>query len=217
MHYNFVSDPHTSGVSWKQQLTTLLKANTLLRNLLAPWEACNRISRTNAAKLRVLLNQSPTSNLGPKVSESSSFSTSLQNAANQNHPSVSTTRQLVHHSGPERHMLSYQNSTSTQKILKIFLQKTMCIRAALAPLCQAGVRVLNYLDDWHGSESQALAYTSMFSHHLSELGLTMNLENSFLVPIQCVHFLGLTLDTQILRATLSPERMVSLTNCCFDI
>ncbi len=64
--------------------------------------------------------------------------------------------------------------------------------AALSPLRQVGIRILNYLDDW-----LILALTShktLLLSHLGCLGLRVNFAKSILSPSQRVSFLGTVID-----------------------
>ncbi|KAI2661137.1 Transposon Ty3-G Gag-Pol polyprotein [Labeo rohita] len=55
---------------------------------------------------------------------------------------------------------------------------TKCMDAALAPLRQRGIRILNYLDDWlvlAQSEEELLSHRTLLLSHLECLGLKVNL------------------------------------------
>ncbi|KAL0198547.1 hypothetical protein M9458_007087, partial [Cirrhinus mrigala] len=62
--------------------------------------------------------------------------------------------------------------------------------AALSPLRERGIRILNYLDDW-----LILAHSDMVLNHLAQLGLRVNWEKSKLSPAQRISFLGVELDS----------------------
>ncbi len=93
---------------------------------------------------------------------------------------------------------------------------TKVVEAALVPLREAGIRILNYLDDWLIlAQSRALLceHRYMVLSHLSRLGLQVNRENSKLSPTQRISFLGMELDSVNLTARLSIERAQSMLNC----
>jgi hypothetical protein len=90
---------------------------------------------------------------------------------------------------------------------------TKCVDAALSPLRQRGVRVLNYLDDWlvlAQSRGELIAHRDLILGHLKCLGLTINVSKSKLSPCQSVIFLGIVLDSVSMRARLTPERALSV-------
>ncbi len=69
---------------------------------------------------------------------------------------------------------------------------TKVVEAALVPLREQGVRILNYLDDWlilAQSRKQLSAHRDLVLKHLSLLGLRVNWEKSKLVPTQRISFL----------------------------
>ncbi|XP_051959970.1 uncharacterized protein LOC127627568, partial [Xyrauchen texanus] len=75
---------------------------------------------------------------------------------------------------------------------------TKVAEAALAPLRVAGIRILNYLDDWlilAHSRELLCAHRDQVLRHLSRLGLQVNREKSKLSPVQSISFLGLELDS----------------------
>ncbi len=93
---------------------------------------------------------------------------------------------------------------------------TKVVEAALVPLREAGIRVLNYLDDWlRLAQSRALLceHRDMVLSHLSWLGLQVNWEKSKLSPMQRISFLGMELDSVNLTARLSIERAQSMLSC----
>ncbi len=70
---------------------------------------------------------------------------------------------------------------------------TKCMDAALFPLRQMGVCILNYLDDWlilAQSEAKVIAHRSLLLSHLERLGLRINFAKSSLSPSQRTSFLG---------------------------
>ncbi len=93
---------------------------------------------------------------------------------------------------------------------------TKIMEAALVPLREAGVRVLNYLDNWlilAQSRAQLCEHRNMVLSHLSRLGLLVNWEKSKLSPVQRTSFLCMELDSVNLTACLSLERAQSMLNC----
>ncbi len=84
------------------------------------------------------------------------------------------------------------------------------------PLREAGIRILNYIDDWLIlAQSRALLceHRDMVVSHLSRLGLQVSREKSKLSPMQRISFLGMELDLVNLTARLSIERAQSMLNC----
>ncbi len=93
---------------------------------------------------------------------------------------------------------------------------TKVVEAALVPLREAGIRILNYLDAWLNlAQSRALLcdHRDMVLSHLSRLGLQVNREKSKLSPTQRISFLGMELDSVNLTARLSEERAQSMLRC----
>lgn len=85
---------------------------------------------------------------------------------------------------------------------------TRVVAAALAPLHEEGIRVMPYLDDWliqAASREQAARDTARVVSHVQGLGLRVNWEKSMLTPSQRVTFVGMTLDSVSMVATLPPE------------
>ncbi len=88
--------------------------------------------------------------------------------------------------------------------------------AALVPLREQGVRILNYLDDWlilAQSRDQLCEHRDMVLSHLSQLGLQVNWEKSKLSPVQRISFLGMELDSVSQTARLTQECAQSVLNC----
>ncbi|KAI2656961.1 Transposon Ty3-G Gag-Pol polyprotein [Labeo rohita] len=86
---------------------------------------------------------------------------------------------------------------------------TKCMDAALAPLRQRGIRILNYLEDWlvlAQSEEELLSHRTLLLSHLECLGLKVNLPKSMLHPSRKISFLGAIFDSTQLRAMVVPER-----------
>ncbi len=93
---------------------------------------------------------------------------------------------------------------------------TKVVEAALVPLREQGVRILNYLDDWlilAQSRKQLSAHRDLVLKHLSLLGLRVNWEKSKLVPTQRITFLGMEFDSVNQTARLTQERAQSVLNC----
>ncbi len=93
---------------------------------------------------------------------------------------------------------------------------TKVAEAALVPLREQGVRILNYLDDWlilAQSQDQLCEHRDMVLSHLSQLGLQVNWEKSKLSPVQRISFLGMELDSVSQTACLTQERAQSVLNC----
>ncbi len=93
---------------------------------------------------------------------------------------------------------------------------TKVAEAALVPLREQGVRILNYLDDWlilAQSQDQLCEHRDMVLSHLSQLGLQVNWEKSKLSPVQRISFLGMELDSVSQTASLTQERAQSVLNC----
>ncbi len=93
---------------------------------------------------------------------------------------------------------------------------TKVAEAALVPLREQGVRILNYLDDWlilAQSQDQLCEHRDMVLSHLSQLGLQVNWEKSKLSPVQRISFLGMELDSVSQTTRLTQERAQSVLNC----
>lgn len=94
---------------------------------------------------------------------------------------------------------------------------TKCMDAALSPLKQSRMHILNYLDDWlvlAQSESALLSNNLRLLAHVQSLWLTVNMQKSMLVPSQSISFLGAhTKIDQLSRSlkvrALSPAEMLS--------
>ncbi|KAL0160989.1 hypothetical protein M9458_044714, partial [Cirrhinus mrigala] len=92
---------------------------------------------------------------------------------------------------------------------------TKVAEAALSPLWQAGIRILNYLDDWlliAHSRDLLCEQRDLVLRHLSHLGLQVNREKSKLSPVQRISFLGVELDSVSMTARLTNERTQSTQN-----
>ncbi len=71
---------------------------------------------------------------------------------------------------------------------------TKVAEAALVPLREQGVRILNYLDDWlilAQSQDQLCEHRDLVLSHLSQLGLRVNWEKNKFLPMQRICFLGM--------------------------
>ncbi len=80
--------------------------------------------------------------------------------------------------------------------------------AALSPLIQMGIRILNYPDDWlilAQSEVELLSHRTLILSHLERLGLRVNFAKSALSLSQRVSFLGTVLDSAHMRVVIAPE------------
>ncbi|KAI2657747.1 ORF V: Enzymatic polyprotein [Labeo rohita] len=93
---------------------------------------------------------------------------------------------------------------------------TKVAEAALSPLWQTGIRILNYLDDWlliAHSRDLLCEQRDLVLRHLSHLGLQVNREKSKLSPVQRISFLGVELDSVSMTARLINERAQSVLKC----
>ncbi len=81
--------------------------------------------------------------------------------------------------------------------------------AALSPLQQMGIRILNYLDDWlilAQSEAVSKTHKTLLLSQLDCLGLRVNFDKTILLSSQRVSFLGTVIDS----ATVSAERATTI-------
>ncbi|KAL0198781.1 hypothetical protein M9458_007321, partial [Cirrhinus mrigala] len=107
------------------------------------------------------------------------------------------------------------------KVLPFGLSLSPCVftklaEAALVPLKEQGIRILNYLDDWlilAQSRDQLCEHRDLVLAHLSRLGFRVNWEKSKLSPTQRISFLGMELDSVEQKACLTQERAQSMLNC----
>ncbi|KAI2652818.1 ORF V: Enzymatic polyprotein [Labeo rohita] len=93
---------------------------------------------------------------------------------------------------------------------------TKVAEAALSPLWQTGIRILNYLNDWlliAHSRDLLCEQRDLVLRHLSHLGLQVNREKSKLSPVQRISFLGVELDSVSMTARLTNERAQSVLKC----
>ncbi|KAL0161985.1 hypothetical protein M9458_041381, partial [Cirrhinus mrigala] len=90
---------------------------------------------------------------------------------------------------------------------------TKCMDAALSPLRQKGIRILNYLNNWLNlaqSEDELLSHRSFLLSHLDCMGLRINFAKSALSPSQQILFLGTVLDLTLMRALVMPEHALAI-------
>ncbi len=87
---------------------------------------------------------------------------------------------------------------------------TKVVEAALVPLREAGVHILNYLYDWL---ILVQPQGQLCEHRDSHLGLRVNWEKIKFSPVQSISFLGMELDSVNLTARLSTERAQPMLNC----
>ncbi|KAI2649176.1 hypothetical protein H4Q32_020398 [Labeo rohita] len=93
---------------------------------------------------------------------------------------------------------------------------TKVAEAALSPLWQTGIRILNYLNDWvliAHSRDLLCEQRDLVLRHLSHLGLQVNREKNKLSPVQRISFLGVELDSVSMTARLTNERAQSVLKC----
>ncbi len=84
-----------------------------------------------------------------------------------------------------------------------------CMDAALSPLQQMEICILNYLDDWlilAQSEVVSTSHKTLLLSHLRCLGLRVNFAKNILSSSQRVSFLGTVIDSVQMTATVSVER-----------
>ncbi len=92
---------------------------------------------------------------------------------------------------------------------------TKVAEAALVPLREQGVRILNYLNDWlilAQSQDQLCEHRDLVLSHLIQLGLWVNWEKTKLFPMQRISFLGMKLDSVNQIARFTQERAQSVLN-----
>ncbi|XP_067309082.1 uncharacterized protein [Pseudorasbora parva] len=96
--------------------------------------------------------------------------------------------------------------------------RTFCLRveAGFTPLRMSGLRILTYICDWliiADSREKVLQDTSRVLAHTRSLDFRVNVNKSNFTPSQRVIFQGMELNSVSMRARLSQERVLSLTNC----
>ncbi len=176
-----------------------------------------------------------TTNPGPARSEPGPSQAPVQDVDAETHLSMRPSLRLVCSNRPEGRLLPCLDPPSTQTVLRFAFEGrayqykalpfglslsprffTKVVEAALVPLREAGIRILNYLDDWLIlAQSRALLceHRDMVLSHLSRLGLQVNQEKSKLSPTQRISFLGMELDSVNLTARLSEEHAQSMLRC----
>ncbi|KAI2648208.1 Gag-Pol polyprotein [Labeo rohita] len=88
---------------------------------------------------------------------------------------------------------------------------TKVAEAALSPLWQTGIHILNYLDDWlliAHPRDLLCKQRDLVLRHLSHLGLQVNREKSKLSPVQRISFLGVELDSGVPLGQVSRHLVV---------
>ena len=88
-----------------------------------------------------------------------------------------------------------------------------CVAAALAPIQARGLTVLPYLDDWlivPPMAEQAVRDTAVLLWHMNQLGLKVNYSKSSLTPGKKGDYLGMTLNSLLMRALLSRKRVENI-------
>ncbi len=101
---------------------------------------------------------------------------------------------------------AFEGVTYQYKVLPLGLSlaprtSTQCMDAALSPLRQMGICILNYLDDWLILAHSQVVLTSqktLLLSHLGFPGLRVNFGKSILSPSQRVSFLGTVIDSNCL-------------------
>ncbi|XP_067302267.1 uncharacterized protein [Pseudorasbora parva] len=96
--------------------------------------------------------------------------------------------------------------------------RTFCLRveAGFTSLRMSGLRILTYICDWliiADSWEKVLQDTSRVLAHTRSLDFRVNVNKSSFTPSQRVIFQGMELNSVSMRARLSQERVLSLTNC----
>ncbi len=88
---------------------------------------------------------------------------------------------------------------------------TRCMDAAISPLRQMEIRILDYLVNWLIlAQSVLTSSKTVLLSHLDCLGLRVNFAKSILSPSQPVSFLGTVIDSVQMTATVSVERATSI-------
>ncbi len=141
-------------------------------------------------------------------------------------------RGLVHAAGSERRVHSHPGCPHHRRFLRFAFEgvayqykvlpfglslaprtSTQCMDAALSPLRQMGIRILNYLDNWLIlAQSQAVltSHKTLLLSHFDCLGLRVNFAKSILSPSQRVLFLGTVIDSVQMTATVSVVRAMTI-------
>lgn len=87
-----------------------------------------------------------------------------------------------------------------------------CATAALSP---QSIRILPFLDDWlicSATRKQAIHDITSLLNHVTQLGPNVNFEKSCLIPSQRVTFIRITLDSVVMRASPSSQRVSDILN-----
>ncbi len=149
-----------------------------------------------------------TTNLGPARSEQGPSQASIQDVDTETHLSMHPSFRLVcsnrlkdiyiHVSNLHRHRpflrFAFEERAYQYKALRFGLSLsprdfTKVVEAALVPLREASIRILNYLDDWLIlAQTRVLLceHRDTVLSHLSRLGLQVNWEKSKLSPTQTI-------------------------------
>ncbi|KAK6300942.1 hypothetical protein J4Q44_G00290400 [Coregonus suidteri] len=91
---------------------------------------------------------------------------------------------------------------------------TKCLYAVLAPLTSRGLLILNYLDNWlicAPTRTQVLSDRDTLL--IGRLSITVNDKKSRLMPTQRVAFIGMELDSVLMRARLPTRRVQAILSC----
>ncbi len=191
-------------------------------------EGCDRVgpsSRYKDGVLQPLLHctqerQWVKANLASARLEPSPSQAPVQDAHAEAHLRVHPSPRLVCSDRPEGCVLSCVHPSAPQAIPAVYVRRTGISlqseakfrEAALVPLREQGIRILNYLDNW-----LILAQDQLCKHRdlvlLHQLGLRVNWEKSKLSPMQRISFLGMELDSVEQTARLMQERAQSVLNC----
>ncbi len=165
-----------------------------------------------------------TTNFGPARSEPGPSQAPVKDIDAETHFSLHLSLQLACSNRPEGRLLLCLDPPSTQTVSLLYVRRasisvqgpplrlslsprvfTKFVVAALVPLREAGIHVLN---DWLIlAQSRALLceHRDTVLSHPSWLGLQVNWEKSKLSPVQRILFLGMELDSVNLTARLSLE------------
>lgn len=97
---------------------------------------------------------------------------------------------------------------------------TKLLKPAVALLRGLGIRVIVYLDDFlflSQSREELIRHLSIAESLLKSLGFIVNSEESIREPSRCIEFLGLILDSLLLKYSLPAEKRHSIISLCRDI
>ncbi|KAK3562325.1 hypothetical protein QTP86_033390 [Hemibagrus guttatus] len=112
---------------------------------------------------------------------------------------------------------SFQNQACQFKVLPFDLSLaphvfTRSVSAALSPLWMRSMRVLPYLDDWllcAPTRQQAMQDSKLLLRHV-QLFFSVNKKKSCLIPAQTTMFIGMTLNSRLMSASLSQECVTNI-------